>query len=194
MSLNDLVPEAYVSLLIFLSRIMDVSMGTMRIIFVNRGMKNIAASLGFFEVLIWITVVASVIANMSHWSNYVAYAGGFAAGNYLGIVIEQKLKVGTQVFRIISKIASDDLLKKLSSAGFRATMLNAKGIDGQEQIIFTVAKRKSAPQVISIIQQTDPNAFYSIEDVKFASDTSNTSIEKGSRTPFMQLLSTRKSI
>ena len=84
--LTDLVPETYVPVLIFFSRILDVSMGTVRIIFVNRGMKTVAASLGFFEVLIWITIVAQIISNMTDWTNYLAYAGGFAAGNYLGIV------------------------------------------------------------------------------------------------------------
>jgi len=192
--LTDLLPEAYVPVLVFLSRILDVSLGTVRIIFVNRGMKAIAAILGFFEVLIWITIVAQIISNMTEWTNYLAYAGGFASGNYLGIVIEQKLKVGTQVYRIITKSASDKLLVNLTSAGFRATLLEAKGIDGPEQIIFTVTKRKRASIVTTIIQQTDPLAFYSIEDVKFASDTSTNSMQNGERTPFMQIMSTRKSI
>lgn len=188
------IPEVYLPLFIFLSRILDVSMGTMRIIFVNRGMKNVAASLGFFEVLIWITVVAQVISNMTDWINYVAYAGGFATGNYLGITIEQKLKVGTQVFRIITQSNPKELLKKFSDKGFRATVLDATGINGPEKIIFAIAKRRQAKVLVQLIKDFDSEAFYSIEDVKFASDTKKDGLEKQRNTPFEQILSTRKSI
>jgi uncharacterized protein YebE (UPF0316 family) len=169
-------------------------MGTMRIIFINRGMKGIAASLGFFEVLIWITVVAQVLSNVKDWTNYVAYAGGFAAGNYLGILLEQKLKVGTQVIRIISKQTGTQLMQALAEAGFRASALDAKSVTGHEQIIFTISKRKRTPKVLQIVQQVDKEAFYSIEDIKYASDTSGKQVTQSNRTPFMQLLSTRKSI
>lgn len=190
----DLVPETLVPVLIFASRILDVSMGTIRIIFVNRGMKGIAASLGFFEVFIWITVVAQIIANLDNWVLYVAYAGGFAAGNYIGIFIEQKLKVGTQVFRIISQKNPTEFIKLLTRSKLRATVLKAQGIHGDENVIFTVVKRKQAAHVVKWIRQFDADAFYSIEDVIFASDMSSKSLEKGKRTPFMQVLSTRKSV
>lgn len=193
MSLFESIPEIYLPLIIFISRILDVSMGTMRIIFINRGMKVAAASLGFFEVLIWISVVAEIIGNMTHWVNYFAYAGGFAAGNYLGISLEQKLKVGTQVFRIITRKKADSLMQTLSNLGFRATLLESKGKHGAEQVIFTVAKRREAKQLVRIIQEFDTDAFYSIEDVKFASETFIGDGEK-QRTPFMQILSTRKGV
>lgn len=190
----DLVPDTLVPVLIFASRILDVSMGTIRIIFVNRGMKGIAATLGFFEVFIWITVVAKIISNMDNWVLYVAYAGGFAAGNYIGIFIEQKLKVGTQVFRIISQKNPTDFIKLLTRSKLKSTVLKAQGSNGEENVIFTVVKRKQAGHVIKWIREFDADAFYSIEDVKFASDVSGKSLEKAGRTPFMQVLSTRKSV
>lgn len=192
--LTEWLTGDYVPVLIFFSRILDVSMGTMRILFINRGYKATAAFLGFFEVLIWITVVASVLANVKNWTNYIAYAGGFATGNYLGMLLEQKLKVGTQVIRIISKQSTHHLLEVLHQSGYRASALDAKSVNGQEQIIFTIAKRKHTPDVIKLVKQTDSEAFYSIEDIKYASDTGRAGMEKTPRTPFMQILSTRKSV
>lgn len=194
MSLLASVPVVYLPLVIFISRILDVSMGTMRIIFINRGMKVAAASLGFFEVLIWISVVAEVIANMTHWMNYIAYAGGFAAGNYIGISLEQKLKVGTQVFRIITRKKADGLMQTLFNLGFRATLLESTGKHGAEQVIFSIAKRRQARQLVGLIQEFDSDAFYSIEDVKYASETNTGGIGRKERTPFMQILSTRKGV
>ncbi|TNE69551.1 DUF2179 domain-containing protein [bacterium] len=190
----DSIPSSLVPLLIFASRILDVSMGTIRIIFVNRGMKGVAAGLGFFEVFIWITVVAQIISNMDHWMNYIAYAGGFATGNYIGILIEQKLKVGTQVFRIITQKDPSEFIKLLDRSKLRSTVLKAQGTNGEENVVFTVVKRKQAGHVMKWIKQFDAEAFYSIEDVKFASDGSSKSINNAERTPFMQVLSTRKSV
>jgi uncharacterized protein YebE (UPF0316 family) len=74
-------------LLIFLARVVDVSMGTIRVIFVSRGLKYLAPVVGFFEVLIWLLAIGQIMKNLSSPLCYVAYAGGFAAGNYIGIVI-----------------------------------------------------------------------------------------------------------
>jgi uncharacterized protein YebE (UPF0316 family) len=87
-------------LLIFFARICDVSIGTMRIIFVSKGKKNIAPLLGFFEVLIWIIVISKIMQNLNNYVNYVAYAAGFATGNLVGMIIEEKLAVGVQMIRV----------------------------------------------------------------------------------------------
>ena len=92
-----------IALLIFFLRIGDVSLGTIRIIFVARGNKFIAPLLGFFEVFIWVIAISNIIQHLDNWVNYVAYAGGFAAGNFIGMLIEERLAVGVSLVRIITK-------------------------------------------------------------------------------------------
>ena len=156
-------------LLIFFARIADVSLGTIRITMVSRGYKGPSALLGFFEVLIWVIVVAQVLANLDNWINYIAYAGGFAAGNYIGLYMESKLKVGIILVRIITMSKSEELIKALREAGLSITSIDAKGHFNDVKIIFTVMKRKRWNRIISIINEVDPDAFYSAEDVKHAS-------------------------
>lgn len=90
-------------ILIFLARIVDVTFGTIRIIFVSRGLKWLAPIFGFFEIMIWLFAIGQVFSNMTNITYYVAYAGGFACGNFVGIWIEEKMAIGTMVVRIITK-------------------------------------------------------------------------------------------
>src|SRR5512139_1940021 len=84
-------------ILVFLARVMDVTLGTLRIIFISRGKRNLAPLLGFVEVFIWITIVSQIVSHAHNILAYVAYAAGFAAGNFIGMYIENRLAIGTQV-------------------------------------------------------------------------------------------------
>lgn len=165
----DFIPVAYVPLFIFLARILDVSLGTLRIMFVSKGLKRKATLLGFVEVLLWIIVVAQIFQNLDNWVNYVAYAAGFAAGTYIGMTIEEKMKVGMQIFRIIAGQESSTLIESLKEAGFRFTEVDAKGKHGSVKIIFTVILRKRWSELADLVGEHAPNSFYSVEDVKYAS-------------------------
>lgn len=154
---------------IFFARICDVSLGTLRISFVSKGMRLRAAALGFLEVLIWIMVVAQLLQHLNNWVNFIAYAGGFSAGTYLGMFIENKLKVGTLIVRIITAEKVEELVVRLRDAGFMHTRIAAAGGMGPVEIVFTIVKRKRWPEVKNIIESFDADAFYSVEDVKFAS-------------------------
>ena len=90
-------------ILIFLARIVDVTFGTIRIIFVSRGMKWLAPIFGFFEIMIWLFAIGQVFSNLTNITYYVAYAGGFACGNFVGIWIEEKMAIGTLIVRIITR-------------------------------------------------------------------------------------------
>lgn len=182
-------------LFIFFARIADVSLGTIRITMVSRGYKGPAAFLGFFEVLIWVIVVAQVLANLDNWINYVAYAGGFAAGNYIGLVMEGKMKVGIILVRIITLDKAEELLMALREAGLSSTSIDAKGHFNDVKIIFTVVKRKRWNKVISIINEVDPDAFYSSEEIKYASHHGdNKTPSSGSKQATDRLLRVRKGI
>lgn len=152
--------------LIFLARICDVSIGTLRIIFVSKGKRNIAPLLGFFEVLIWITVVSRVMQNLDNYINYIAYAAGFATGNFVGMLIEERLAVGVQLIRVITHQQGEELVKLLNSNDFGATIVDAHGAREEVNLIYTIVPRNDLKKVIEIINSFNPGVFYSIEDVR----------------------------
>lgn len=190
----QLLPVSLIPLFIFLARITDVSLGTIRIVMVSRGFKWRAAILGFFEVLLWLIVVSEILKNLDHWQNYLAYAGGFAAGTYVGMYIEGMLKVGTIIVRIITPNPHEDLVQALKNAGFMITVVDGHGGESPVKIIFTLLKRRRWNEVVSIIETHDSEAFYSSEDVKFASSTHALEAPNGKRTPVNKLLGLRKGI
>lgn len=153
-------------LLIFLARICDVSIGTMRIIFVSKGKKYIAPFLGFFEVLIWIIAISKIMQNLDNYVNYVAYAAGFATGNYVGMIIEEKLAMGIQIIRIFTNQNGHDLVLSLNNQGFGATSIEAQGAKEKVNLIYTIVQRNELKYVIELINKFDPKTFYVIEDVR----------------------------
>ena len=165
----ELIPETYVPVFIFFARILDVSTGTLRIMFVSKGMKGKSTLMGFIEVLIWIVIIAQIFQNLDNWMNYVAFAGGFAAGTYVGMYIEEKMKMGVQIFRIIVNMESSGLAEKLKDADFRVTTIDGEGKYGPVKVLFTVARRKRWSELAEIVNEHAPNAFYSVEDVKHVS-------------------------
>lgn len=165
----EFIPAAFIPVFIYFARILDVSMGTLRIMFISKGFRGKATLLGFVEVLIWIVIVAQIFSNLDNWLNYVAYAGGFATGNFIGMTIEQRMKMGVQIFRIIVGEGSADLVEALRENDFRITSVNGEGIYGPVKVIFTVAKRKRWAELSDIVNKYAPNAFYSVEDVKHVS-------------------------
>lgn len=152
--------------LIFLARICDVSIGTMRIIFVSKGKRNIAPFLGFFEVLIWIIAISKIMQNLDNYMNYLAYAAGFATGNFVGMLIEERLAVGVQMIRVITNQGGLDLVQTLNSSGFGATCVEAKGAKDKVYLIYTIVQRNDLRNALEIINRFNPKTFYSIEDIR----------------------------
>lgn len=153
-------------ILIFFSRILDQSIGTMRLIFVSKGFRTIAPILGFFEVIIWLLAVTQVMKHLYNPLSYIAYGAGFAMGNYIGMRLEEKISIGNVLIRIIPKKDTSQLIQQLRKDGFGVTVVDAEGGMGKVKIVFTIIKRKNAPQVIALINQFNPNAFYTIEEIK----------------------------
>lgn len=165
---SDFFNWVILPLLIFLSRLMDVTLGTLRHILLSRGIKKIVPVLGFFEVLIWIVVIAQIMKNLNNIMCYFAWAGGFATGTLVGILIEEKLAIGMQVIRIITNQDCTQLIDALQKEDLGVTVIDGYGGKGPVKIIFTVIKRKNFENVAKLIQQFNPTAFYSIEDVREA--------------------------
>jgi uncharacterized protein YebE (UPF0316 family) len=155
-------------LVIFVSEACVVTIGTMRTIFVSRGMKAPAAALGLFECSIWLFAVGQVFQNLSNLGCSAAYAGGFTVGNYLGVLLEEKLAVGSVLLRVITRRDAAALAQELAAAHYGITRLDAHGAVGPVQIILTVVKRRQLEHVVGIIKRFDPNTFYSVDELQAA--------------------------
>lgn len=156
--------------LIFLARILDQSIGTMRLIFLSKGMKYIAPFLGFFEVIIWLLAVGQIMQHLDNWLCYIAYGAGFAMGNFIGITLEEKLSIGTSIIRVILTSQSPELIDALKSNNFGLTILDAEGAKGKVKILFSIIRRKEIPTFLRTLHDHHPTAFYTIEDVKAAKE------------------------
>jgi len=160
-----------IPILVFLARILDVSVGTLRIIFVSKGFKNYAAMLGFFESLVWILAVSQVMKHMDNWVTYASFALGFSVGNYVGMLIEERIAIGNQIIRIITRHDATELVDYLREHGHEVTSIDADGDGGPVKLLFTVARRRKLETIIGVIKRFNPHAFYTIEDVRFVKET-----------------------
>jgi len=170
-------------LLIFAARICDVSLDTLRILFINRNFRYWAALCGFFGVLIWLLVIRQIFQQLNNPICFIAYPAGFAAGNIVGLIIENRLSLGKVIVRVITHLAADELVSALRTSGYGLTVLDAEGATGPVKVIFTVVERSDIPRVVKTIKKYNPRTFYSVEDIRFVSD---------SVTPFRFLRSIRR--
>ena len=154
--------------LIFFARVLDVSMATMRIILIARGRRGIVPIIGFFEVFIWISVMSQLMSRVDNPFYMVAYSAGFATGNYLGMVIENKLAIGKACIRMISGNDLLALVNALRKEGFGVTVADGWGSKGPVKIMYTIVRRKEIPIAVQIIHSYDEKAFYTVEDVRDA--------------------------
>ena len=173
-------------LIVFFARICDVSLGTMRIVFVSKGKKNISPFLGFFELFIWIVVISQIMKNADNIVCYLAYAGGYAAGNYVGMSIEERIAIGSQLIQVFSSKDVTALRKSLQEAGFGTTMVEGDGSTGKTNILYMVINRKTFAQAEKILREFDPNIFYVTEDVRLVK--SGIFPETGINRPFHRFL------
>ncbi len=163
---SELFNWVILPLLIFLARITDVTLGTMRIIFLSRGKRNLAPVLGFFEVLIWIVVIGQLVRNLNNIACYVAYAAGFATGTYVGMKLEEKLALGLLAVRVIVVKGAQALVEHLVQAGYGVTRLSGTGATGAVDIIYTIIERKEMRHVVDLIREVNPQAFFLVEEVR----------------------------
>lgn len=156
--------------LIFVARIMDQTIGTMRLIFLAKGMKFIAPFLGFFEVIIWLLAIGQIMQHMGNWISYIAYGAGFATGNYIGMLLEEKLSLGTVIIRVILSKQSPELIDELKAQDFGLTLVDAEGSKGKVKVVFSIIRRKELPNFIDTLHRYNANAFYTVEEVKSAKE------------------------
>jgi uncharacterized protein YebE (UPF0316 family) len=166
---NETFTFIVLPLLIFFFRIVDQSIGTLRLIFAAKGLKRLAPFFAFFESFIWLVAIGQIMKHLDNLYCYIAFAAGYAAGNYFGIILEEKLSIGTVVIRVIPKKDTTDLIKRLRELNYGVTVVDVDGMMGPTKMLFTTIRRKEAMKVIGIINEYNPTAFYTIDEVKVVS-------------------------
>ena len=164
-ALLDTYPWA-LPLAIFCGRICDVSLGTLRIIFVSKGQKKIAPIIGFFEVFIWVVIIAQVLSRTNELSSYLAYAGGYAAGTFIGMAIEERIAFGFIKYRAFTTRNGLELVALLNKSGFGSTLVHGEGSVSDIDIVEAVVRRQDAKKVDRIINSFDPKMFAIVEDIR----------------------------
>jgi uncharacterized protein YebE (UPF0316 family) len=159
----------YLPILVFFARILDVTLGTLRIILLGKGKRLLPPLLGFVEVFIWIVVVSHLVQNVSNLPGYLAYAAGFVTGTYVGTLIEKRLAIGTLIVRVIVSGDTGILVRSLIDAGYGVTFFDAYGANGPVKVIYTVINRKELEDVIRRLQTGHPHVFYTVEEARLAS-------------------------
>ncbi len=157
-----------IPLLIFLARAADVSMAAMRIIFVTRGIRALAAMIGFVEMLIWLVGITQIMQNLNNPVNYIAFAAGFSMGTFVGITVEKRIAIGNIAVQFITGKDPAGLLKHFRANGYGATTIDAQGTLGPVKVIFIIVRRKLLDKTLDMIKKFDPHAFYTIGDVRAA--------------------------
>ncbi|MFN3801001.1 DUF2179 domain-containing protein [Belliella pelovolcani] len=157
-------------LLIFMARVSDVSINTLRIMFMLNGKKKVAPVLGFFEAMIWLLAIGQIFQNINNPMSYFAYAGGFAMGTYVGMTIEEKLALGRVLVRVITPAPMPELIDYMKDKNFRFTNVGAEGRYGKVNLLFTVMKRDALTEFVQRVKALNENAFYTIESVKRVSE------------------------
>lgn len=155
-------------LAIFVARAFDMTLSTLRILFISQGRTKLAPFIGFFEALIWVLVMSQVLRNIANPMNAVAYAAGFALGNLVGLRLEERLAMGMRILRIILPPDADELVADLRDQGLGVTVVDGEGWKGPVKILFTLVRRRDVAKALEIVRRHHAGAFFSIEDVRQA--------------------------
>ncbi len=159
-----------VPLLIFVARVLDVGVGTIRIALVARGQRTWAPLAGFFESLIWLIAISQVVQHLDRPVHYLAWAGGYATGTWVGLLIEERLALGLLALRIITEEDASRLIERLGAEDFGVTTFAARGLRGNVRLLFSVIPRRDLERFLDEVRVDHPKAFVSISDVRTASE------------------------
>lgn len=162
-----LTPEAFLGAgMIFLLRVLDMTLDTLRVLVVMRGRKPIAWVLGFFQALIFVVAISSVLKDLSNPLLIIGYAAGFATGNVVGMWIEERLAIGHTHMSIVSSRLGTAIAERMREEGFAVTEIPARGKDGMVTLLNLSVLRRYVAKVHQIVNQIDPTAFITAEDVR----------------------------
>jgi uncharacterized protein YebE (UPF0316 family) len=162
----SLIPPLLITAGIFLLRVTDMSLDTLRVLFVIRGRRPLAWTLGFMQSALWVIAITTVLSNLDNLWNLAAYASGFATGNVVGMIIEERLAIGHAHIRIISSRRGNAIVEAVREAGYAATEVAGRGKDGTVAVISCSIRRKDISKVQREIYKVDPDVFVTLEEIR----------------------------
>lgn len=160
------LPVWLLALGIFVLRVVDMSLDTLRVLYVIRGRRPLAWVLGFFQSIIWVIAITSVLSTLGNLWNLFAYAAGFASGNVVGMMIEERLAVGHGHMRIMSSRRGSAIAEAIRGSGYAATELSGRGKDGMVSVINCSVRRRDVQLVRSQVEEIDPDAFITVQEIR----------------------------
>ena len=166
MDIDVLFASPWGALLIFILRIVDVSLDTMRVIFAIRGRRDLAAILGFCMAIVWIFAVGNAVKHVDSILHIIGYAGGYATGTFVGITIERLVAYGVAMVRIISAHGGVEIAHALRERGYGVTEVAGYGREGRVEVLFAAVERSHLEDVLDIVNAWDDSAFVTIEEPK----------------------------
>lgn len=156
------------ALLVFALRLLDVPLSTVRMLYMVRGQRGVAAALAFFEALIWLVAITRVFAHLTSPVQYLGWALGFAVGTALGMGVEGWLAPGYVTLRIITRGAARTLVDRLRDAGYGVTEVEGRGLEGPVAVLYVVVQRRSVRPLLRLVEAHDPKAFITLEQTQRA--------------------------
>lgn len=156
------------ALLIFLTRLTDVTIGTLRISMLVRGYRQIAGVLSFIEALLWLFATSKAIQGIDDPLKFLAFGAGFASGTLLGSTIDGWLALGSCVIRVIAPVESPQVADTLREMGLDITVVNATGATGDARLTFGIIPKRKQKYILKTISAINPNALVSIDAVTTA--------------------------
>jgi uncharacterized protein YebE (UPF0316 family) len=166
MDFSSIAGGLLIALWIFALRVADMTLDTVRVLFVMRGRRLLAWILGFLQALIFVVAISSVLANLDNPLNVVGYAAGFATGVVIGMIIEDRLAIGHMHFTIISSDRGASIATMLRESGFAVTEIPGRGKNGTVSVLHCDVTRRNMDNVETVVLETDPEAFITVEDVR----------------------------
>lgn len=161
---QELLAGPFGPLLIFFLRITDVSMATIRVLLIVRNAKLIVPLIGFFEVSIWVFAVSAVVQNLTSPLHVIGYAGGFATGNYIGMLLEERLALGLATVRTMVKRGGAELAGALREGGFAVTEMDGRGRDGAVEVLYSVISRRRVAPYVATVERVAPDSFLVVDE------------------------------
>ena len=160
------LPPVAMALAIFLLRVCDMTLDTLRVLFIVRGQRAVVWFLGFFQSAIWVVAITSVLGHLGNPLAWIGYAAGFATGNVVGMAIEDKLAIGYRHLRVISPLRGAQVADAVRQAGYGVTELDGHGRDGPVAVINASVRRRDVAHLQKVIRQADPEAFIAVEEIR----------------------------
>lgn len=160
--------EYLIFILIMFAKVIEVSMATVRTVLITKGERTIGSIIGFFEVILWIYIASNVLNNIGdNPLKAIFYSLGFAIGNYVGSIIEEKLAIGlVEVQIIVHEEEGKVLTDFVRENGYAVTVVKGEGKSNPREILYVFAPRKKVNELVELVKNQEEDAVITVSETK----------------------------